>query len=104
MVGPGATIVDLDNPTFITTPAGKFDVKRVSDESISFGGESASYPGLTIYGTLNLLSGEMSIFGGKPPDTHIEMSAQLSCKRAKRLEPVRHPPEGLLAPNHMFTR
>lgn len=84
-VAPGATVVDLDNHD-ITTPVGEFEITRVSEDSIAFGGRSPSYPGLTIFGTLDRVSGHMTVFWRKPNDTtHAEMYSELSCSKAKRL-------------------
>ncbi|MCK1274428.1 hypothetical protein IVB46_04120 [Bradyrhizobium sp. 61] len=85
-VAPQATVVDLENQ-FITTPVGEFEIGTVSDDSISFKAESPpSYPGLSVFGTLDRLTGLMRIFWRKPNDnTRAQMFAELNCSKARRL-------------------
>jgi hypothetical protein len=64
-VEPQATVVNLDEK-YITTPVGEFDITSVSENSVSFGGTSSSYPGLTIFGTLDRVTGHMTVFWRKP--------------------------------------
>jgi hypothetical protein len=84
-VDPKDTVVDLDNRS-IVSPVGEFNIITIAEDSISFGGESPSYPGLTIYGTLDRVSGHMTIFWRKPgATTKMEMYSELNCSKAKRL-------------------
>jgi hypothetical protein len=84
-VAPQATVVNLEEK-YIATPVGEFDITKVSEDSISFGGTSPSYPGLTIFGTLDRVTGHMTVFWRKPGDTsHMAMYSELNCSKAKRL-------------------
>ncbi|KJC40069.1 hypothetical protein UP09_23770 [Bradyrhizobium sp. LTSP885] len=85
-IEPGATVVDLA-ARHIVTPIGDFDITSVSQGSISFGGDNTpSYRGLTVFGTLDRVSGHMTVFWRKPGDAaHAAMYAELNCSTAKRL-------------------
>ncbi|WP_027576593.1 hypothetical protein [Bradyrhizobium sp. WSM1743] len=84
-VAPQAAVVDLDRRV-ISTPVGRFDINKIADDTISFGGESPSYSGLTIFGTLDRLTGLMTVIGQKPGNTaQAEMYSELNCSKAKRL-------------------
>jgi hypothetical protein len=84
-VATQATVVDLENRD-IVTPVGEFNITTASENSISFGGVSPSYPGLTIFGTLDRVTGHMTIFWRKPgDDAHMAMYSELNCSKANRL-------------------
>ena len=92
-VGPGATIVDLEQQR-ITTPVGKFRITSISDASISFdqsyGEHWNTYSGfqeeLAVFGTLGRVSGHMTVFWRNPKDNaKMAMYSELECSAAKRL-------------------
>lgn len=82
-VEPGATVVDLDQKS-ITTPIGDFRITTVTDASVSF--DDPTEKRLVVFGTLDRISGRMTVFWRNPRDnTKMARYGELQCSAAKRL-------------------
>lgn len=89
-VAPGATHIDLGVNT-ILTPVGTFEIIRLDDSQLSFGG---LMQGLHASGTLDRVSGEMTVFFRNDEEKRrmqaglehtYTMYARLRCSTAKKL-------------------
>jgi hypothetical protein len=82
-VPPGAAILDLENSR-ITSSVGNFRITKVADDSISF--DDPKGKELVVDGTLDRVSGLMTVFWHKPEDWKQAIRySELKCSVAKRM-------------------
>jgi hypothetical protein len=85
VVQPQATTINLEEK-YITTPVGEFDIKTVSEGSISFGDVGKMWKDVNAFGTLDRVTGLMTVFWRNPNDpAHMAAYSELHCSAAKRL-------------------
>jgi hypothetical protein len=89
-VSPAATRVDLDRKR-VSTPLGEFPLSKIEENTIFIAGEQN---GLIVFGSLDRLSGKMSISWQHPTEaaklragqsSQLLRQADLNCSLAKRL-------------------